>query len=193
MSVIYLAYDILVHISVIFLVYDMNIFWTKLVFISCRMVTWHPSVLQIYRMSLSTHGVYFRLAAPGEHRGGFGTCGPGARNSTTTTRTSRPDAGPHTTPRSTPASPVRGIRPEEHHLCSTATPTSAHSQHDQHTGSPAARQDETAAIGVELGGILSKGTRGFMVPKRVLIVVGVLPLVFVTLITNSLCQIHLPR
>ncbi len=55
------------------------------------------------------------------------------------------------------------------------------------------KTDETAAIGVELGGILRKSALGFMVPKRVLIVGGVHPLVFVMLIPNSLYEIHLPQ
>ena len=48
---------------VIYLAYDryMTIFFvrTKLVVISYRMDTWHPSALQIYRMSLYMHGLYF--------------------------------------------------------------------------------------------------------------------------------------
>ena len=48
--VIYLSYDR--YMTTLFV-------QTKLVFISYRMDTWHPSALPIYRMSLYMHGVYF--------------------------------------------------------------------------------------------------------------------------------------
>jgi hypothetical protein len=67
----------------------------------------------IYHDRLSGHG---RLAAPGDHRGSFGTCGPGARSSTTTTRTSGPEPGPPLNPPVDPASFNTGARRDEHCL-----------------------------------------------------------------------------
>ncbi len=59
MSGISMSYDLSVHIPVIYLAYDTNLFPTKLMSLSHQVGIWHPSKLPIHTMSLYIRGDYF--------------------------------------------------------------------------------------------------------------------------------------